>query len=309
MSRKKRVASRKSRGKSSLLQALVVLLLCLAALTFYFGYQMVQFLADIQQPDGDFQEEDEEIPPGEKDPEYPRTNILLLGIDARSPREASRADTIMLLSLDNETREASLLSIPRDSRVVIPGRGLDKINHAHAFGGIALTVRTVEEFLEVPIHYYARINFPGFEKIVDSMGGVTIHVEALVARNQPDLSPGLQRLNGAQALLYVRDRSDSDIGRAKRQQKFLKAVARESYSVKNLSRLPQILAGLGENLRTNMPVSEMLHMARLFININLDRIPQGVIPGKSQMIQGVSYWVVDLDQIPGLLQELGIKGS
>ena len=272
----------------------------------YYGVQVAQFFANIR----DLNEDDlyEEVIPREKDPDYHRTNILLLGIDARSPNERSRTDTIMILSFDDKTKEASLLSIPRDSRVTIPDRGLDKINHAHAFGGVPLTIKTVEDFLDVPIHYYARINFDGFEKIINDLGGVTINVESHVARNSKELESGLQRLDGAQALAYVRDRrSDSDIARVKRQQKFLKAVAKESLQVRTVTRAPQLLDSLGDNLRTNMPAMDMIRVANMFMNVDLDTIPQGVIPGKGQMIGGVSYWVVDVDGTEELLLELGLK--
>ena len=272
----------------------------------YYGVQVAQFFANIR----DLNEDDlyEEVIPREKDPDYHRTNILLLGIDARSPNERSRTDTIMILSFDDKTREASLLSIPRDSRVTIPDRGLDKINHAHAFGGVPLTIKTVEDFLDIPVHYYARINFDGFEKIINDLGGVTINVESNVAKNRKELEPGLQRLNGAQALAYVRDRrSDSDIARVKRQQKFLKAVAKESLQVRTVTRAPQLLDSLGDNLRTNMPAMDMIRVANMFMNVDLDTIPQGVIPGKGQMIGGVSYWVVDVDGTEELLLELGLK--
>lgn len=304
MPRRKSIRKR----KSPLAKILIVLLLALTAWGIYYAVEVAQFFYAIR----DIEEnpiEEEIIQPKEQDPEYARTNILLLGIDARTPREPSRSDTIMILSLNDKTREASLLSIPRDSRVNIPGRGLDKIGHAHAFGGVSLTIATVEEFLEVPIHYYARINFWGFEKVINSLGGVTINVEPHVARNYPELKAGIQRLDGTQALIYVRERkSDSDIGRVQRQQELLKAVARESYSLKTLTRVPQILDSAGDNLRTNIPISEMVYVANLFLKIDLDGIPQGVIPGQARTIDRVSYWVVDFEETEELLKNLGIKG-
>ncbi len=297
----------KKRKQKKLLSAAVFIFLIMLIAAGYYAIQVAQFFAEIREPDDLDNGFEEELERREKDPGYPRTNILLLGIDARTANERGRTDTIMILSFDDRTKESSLLSVPRDSRVEIPDRGLDKINHAHAFGGIPLTVRTVEGFLDVPIHYYARINFEGFERIVDTLGGVTINVESNVARNWKQLEPGVQRLNGAQALIYVRDRrSDSDIARAKRQQKFLKAVANESLKVRTITRGPQLLDSLGDNLRTNMPALDMMRVANMFMSIDLDTIPQGVIPGKGQTINGVSYWVVDTVKTDELLQELGL---
>lgn len=289
----------KKKKRSKALLFLAIFLLCIAG---YYFLQVVHFFFDVRGLKGNG-----EIIAAEKDPEDPRTNILLLGIDARNPKERSRTDTIMILSLDNRSRQASLLSIPRDSRVAIPDRGLDKINHAHAFGGIALTIKAVEGFLEVPIHYYARINFDGFEQIIDTLGGVTIDVEPHVAEDRPQLEPGIQKLTGYQALLYVRDRSDSDIGRVKRQQKFLKAIAKESLRLKTIGKGPMLLDHLGDNLRTNMPATQMLKVARFFMNMDMDDIPQGVIPGAGEYINGVSYWIPNLEKTSELLVELGLK--
>ncbi|HHX76992.1 MAG TPA: LCP family protein [Firmicutes bacterium] len=266
----------KMKQKRMLAKFLGFLALLIIAAGVYHGYHIYRFMADIRQADPQ-EFEEEQVEPKET-PAYHRTNILLLGIDARTPNERSRTDTIMLLSLDEATRDVSLLSIPRDSRVNIPGRGLDKINHAHAFGGVALTVETVEAFLGVPVHYYARINFEGFAEIIDILGGVTIEVENIVAANTPELKAGKQRLNGEQALAYVRNRSDSDIGRAKRQQKLIKTVAKESYQLSTILKVPQLLENLGNNLRTNMPLTDMVKVANLFISVDIDAIAQGVIP-------------------------------
>lgn len=296
--------------KSLLFKISIVLFVFLIAVGIYYAIEVTQFFAEIRDIEGDYIEEEEFIMPKEKEPTYARTNILLLGIDARTPREPSRSDTIMVLSLNDKTQEASLLSIPRDSRVNIPGRGLDKIGHAHAFGGVSLTIATVEEFLDVPIHYYARVNFWGFQRIIEALGGVTLNVESHVARNYPELQSGTHRLDGTQALIYVRHRrTDSDIGRVKRQQKLLMAIARESYSIKTLTRLPQILDSAGEHLRTNIPANKMLQVANLFLRVELDTIPQGVIPGKAQTIDRKSYWVVDSGKMEQLLEELGLKGE
>ncbi len=104
----------------------------------------------------------------------------------------------------------------------------------------------------------------------------------------------------------MRDRSDSDIGRVRRQQKFLKAVVDESLSYKLISQGPQLLAALGENLNTNMPAREIMRVANTFLNVDIENIAQGVIPGKGQTISGVSYWVPDIAKTQELLKELGL---
>ena len=167
------------------------------------------------------------------------TNILILGLDQRGTEKA-RADTIIVLSINNATKEMTMLSIPRDSRVEIPGRGLDKINHAYAYGGVSLMRATVEKLLGVPVHHYVVTNFSGFVGLVDTLGGVTLDVErSIYVKAEQDypavkLEPGEQRLTGYEALAYVRFRKDSegDFGRMRRQQQFLQAVAKEVLQAK-----------------------------------------------------------------------------
>lgn len=276
----------------------------------YLGYEVYRFLGVIHEnPNGDWDEiEKIEVAPKESSN---RLNVLLLGVDARTPNEPSRTDTIIILSMDKKTKEAALLSIPRDTRVDIPGRGMDKINHAHAFGGVSLTIDTVEEFLDVPIHYYARLNFEGFQDIVDALGGVTIDVEPQVARERPTLigMTGVHKLNGEQALDYVRFRMDreGDIGRVRRQQIFIRAIAKESLQLSTVLKAPTLLDKVGENLRTNIPAFESVTLGKLLLDVDLDKAPTAMIPGKGEYINRVSYWIPDMIETEEVLVELGLR--
>lgn len=147
-----------------------------------------------------------------------RTNILLFGIDSESlsSEKGTRSDTIMLLSLDPSVKEPILISIPRDTRVKIPDRNTqEKINHAHAYGGTELLVKTVEEFLNLQIDYYVKINYLAVEEIVNAIGGVSIDVPIDMRYEDPYADPplninikqGLQTLNGREALHFLRFRS------------------------------------------------------------------------------------------------------
>ena len=234
------------------------------------------------------------------------TNILVLGID-QVGNEAGRADSIMVMSINEDTDEVALISIPRDSRVEVPGHGMDKINHAMAYkGGISLMRSTVEQLFGIPIHHYIYTNFSGFVKIVDILGGVDINVERPMVHETVysppiNLSPGPQRLNGEKALGYVRFRSDSkgDFGRMERQQVFLKAVAEEVLQVSTLFKLPQLLEQTARHIRTDMTIPQLLSFARRASNLNMDKVATVALPGRNANIEGVSY--VELD--PDVLQD------
>ena len=138
-----------------------------------------------------------------------KLNILLVGYDS-SINGPPRADTIIVASIDLKTKEIGLLSIPRDTRINIPGYGMNRINASHAFGGVELTASTLEDYLDVPIEYYVETDFYGFGGIIDAIGGVEINIkEPLQYVDNAgglyiDLPAGNQRLNGEEALQYVR---------------------------------------------------------------------------------------------------------
>ncbi|HAR35452.1 MAG TPA: hypothetical protein DCR87_00820 [Acidobacteria bacterium] len=226
--------------------------------------------------------------------------ILILGADARPGETRSRSDTIILARLDVEEQSMMMLSIPRDSRVPIEGYGLDKINHAHAFGGPALTIRTVKEFTGLPVNHYVTVDFEGFAALVDAVGGVTVMVDH-PTRTIPE---GLQTLNAEQALEFVRTRSypDGDFTRIKNQQKFLVAFLRQALRPDNYTRLPSIAESVAEHVETDMSIPEFLKLARTLAAIG-NTIPGYTMPGTTAMIDGVSYVIPDDEAAPELFRQ------
>lgn len=233
-----------------------------------------------------------------------RFTVLVMGVDSIGGKEIRRrSDTIMVFFVDRSSKKAAVLSIPRDSRVDIPGFGLDKINHAYAYGGLDLAKATVETLLEHPIDYYVTVDFEGFVKIVDLLGGVPIHVEKRMRytdRSQNlyiNLRPGYQKLNGYQAMGYVRFRHDpqGDFGRIQRQQKFIRAVVREALQVKQILQWPKFLKAAFSLVDTDMPFGLMLSLLNDFKKIEDQQIVTLTMPGYARMIGGVSFVIPDLD--------------
>lgn len=240
-------------------------------------------------------------------------NILLLGVDQRED-EAARADTIILASLDLQEKEIYLLSIPRDTRMELAGRGtITKVNHAHAFGGIDLTVKTVEKFLDMPVHYYVETNFQGFSKIIDTLGGITLNVEQTMYKPEEEinLKPGLQKLNGYDALAYVRWRDDgrADIGRIERQQKFFKAVMDQSMKFSTIWKIPDLLEEINKQVKTDLNVQKMITMANKFKDLQNIELKTSTVPGDADTIEGVSYWVADQKGLTKILEDIYDEGA
>lgn len=226
-------------------------------------------------------------------------NILLVGCDQRGA-EAARADTIMLATLRPVDKEVSLLSIPRDTLVNIAGHGRTRINHALAYGDMPLLQKTLEDLLDTDIDYAAKVNFEGFKDIIDALGGVQIDVERRMYKplENIDLQPGSQRLNGYDALAYVRWRGDAkaDLGRIERQQKFLAALV-EGIKNMNLKEALSVASVVMDNLETDMGVADMTYYGTQFLGITAADIETHSLIGKPITYNGMECLEIDQSEI------------
>ena len=241
-------------------------------------------------------------------------SILLLGTDrtyderGRPISAATRADTIILLCLNPQAREAHIVSIPRDTRARIPGRGFDKVNAAHAKGGVPLTIETVEGLLSLPVDRYVEVDFRGFIKLVDMLGGVEIEVDKdmhYVDRGgglRIDLKQGLQRLNGEEALQYARYRNDAlgDIARVGRHQKLLKAMMKEALDLKKLRKVPDMFDEAMKYVNTDLSPREIASIAWFLWRTRDRGFESTTLPGEFSRY----YWLPDKEAIRGLVSHI-----
>ncbi|MFW6035879.1 MAG: LCP family protein [Halothermotrichaceae bacterium] len=239
-----------------------------------------------------------------------KLNILVLGYDS-TVNGPPRADTIMVASIDLDTKQVGLLSIPRDTRMKIPGHDINRVNASHAFGGVELTEETLELFLDIPIDYYIETDFQGFAKIVDSIGGVELAIEESLNYTDEagdlyiNLPAGRQKLDGQEALQYVRYRGvHGDIGRVERQQKFLKAMIKKVLSPDIIVKLPSIYQETTKAVKTNIPISDVTPFIRLVKEIDLNKVQMVMLSGEAEYINGASYWIVDEKEAEILVNKL-----
>ena len=244
-----------------------------------------------------------------------RTNILLLGVDARKGEKISRSDTIILASVDPKLNRAALVSIPRDTKISgSAAGGMDKINAANVAGGPEYAVEKVEELMNEQIDYYVEIDFEGFKNIIDALGGVTIDVDQRMYKPSEDinLKPGLQTLDGYGALAFVRyrDYPMGDIERTEHQQAFLKALGQEVLKPATVVKLPTLIREVKANVKTNLGLKDMLKMASWAPGFTNESIVAQTLPGSfydQRNAQGVltaSYWVADKNKTPTLLDTM-----
>lgn len=243
-------------------------------------------------------------------------NILFMGIDARDTKSNSRSDTMILASVDTKTKRTVLVSIPRDTRIkTLTGKSL-KINSINYTGGPEAACKEVSKLLGLPVDHYVVTNFAGFGKIVDTLGGVHIDVESDMPHADPinpelaiNLKKGYQLLDGKDALGYVRYRGGptADIGRTQRQQKFIKALAKEMFKPATLVKLPKLIPQIAEYVHTDIPVSDMIYLAQMARDFDKpNSIITQTLPGYpfTDPSTGASYWEADREVADGIVAKL-----
>ncbi|HIK34598.1 MULTISPECIES: LCP family protein [unclassified Thermosynechococcus] len=242
-------------------------------------------------------------------------NLLVLGVDkvldapeGSAERFRGRTDTLLLARFNPENGTITVLSIPRDTRIEIPGYGIDKINAANVYGEVDLTVRVVSKTLNyTPIDRYIRIDTGAFRELVDLVGGVEVNVPKRMVYTDHtqklyiDLQPGLQTLNGEQAEGFVRFRYDElgDIGRAQRQQMLIKALQKKLANPIMLTQLPKIYGVLRKYVDTDLTFAELMAIAQFSLRIEPDNLRLILLPGRFSE----SYWLPDYDRIDRVVAE------
>ncbi|MCG8400435.1 MAG: LCP family protein [Firmicutes bacterium] len=242
--------------------------------------------------------------------ELPGINVLIMGVDEREEERSLRTDTIILANINNEDDRISLLSIPRDTKVNLPGYGVNKANAANFYGGPEMAMEVVSGLTGVAVDYYVVTNFNGFRDIVDALGGVTLDVEepmnyrerAYGGKYNISLPEGVQRLDGEQALMYARYRCDGlgDITRTQRQLKLLTAIGEEAMQPKTITRLLDVVPSIYNNVETNLGLTQLLDMAEAAKNLKTYQMASQTLPGWFLEEDGLSYWYVD----PGTAREV-----
>lgn len=221
-------------------------------------------------------------------------SILLMGSDPRGD-EQGRSDSLILITLNPSKSSMKILSIPRDTYTEIVGRGTkDKINHAYAFGGIDMSVNTIENFLNVPIDYYIEVNMEGFKDIVDAVGGVDVNNDLDFTSRGTHFAKGPLHLDGETALKYARMRYEDprgDFGRQMRQRQIIQAVIQKGAKAETLANYGDILGAIQKNVKTNLTQDDIFNIQQSYKNVR-NSTEEIQIEGKGQMIDSIWYYIV-----------------
>lgn len=257
------------------------------------------------------------------DIDNPPPEVRDLGYHALVNSFDGLSDTMLMLRFSPETGKLVVLSVPRDTRTRVAGLGVTKLNEANAYGGPALAAQSISNLLGgVPVDRYVRINVQGVEKLIDALGGVTVYVPKDMKYTDHsqhlyiDLKQGEQHLNGEQALQFLRFRYDAygDIGRVQRQQTLMRALVEQTLSPATLTRIPQILSVIQENVDTNLTVEELVALVGFAAQLKRADLQMLMLPGEFSGAGDyeASYWLPSRSRILemsseyfGLHSELG----
>ncbi|PEC56402.1 LytR family transcriptional regulator [Bacillus cereus] len=222
-------------------------------------------------------------------------SILLMGVD-QEDNGTGRSDSLMLFTLNPKTKSMKITSIPRDSYTEIVGKGKkDKINHAYAFGGIDMSVKTVENFLNVPVDHYIEVNMAGFRDIVDAVGGVDVNNDLEFTSRDQHFAKGNIHLNGETALKYTRMRYEDprgDFGRQMRQRQVIQAVIKKGASVSSLANYGDVLKAIEKNVKTSLTQDQMFDIQKNYKDC-MQNSEEIQIPGDGhKAADGIWYYYV-----------------
>ncbi|MGL4820366.1 MAG: LCP family protein [Bacilli bacterium] len=242
---------------------------------------------------------------GKIDKKEPLT-VLLLGVDERED-DAGRADTIILATVNPETRTTKMLSVPRDTYVTYSGYDhTGKINETYNRGGLQVTIDTVSDWAGLPIDYYAKINMEGLQDLIDAVGGVEVDNPFAWSDKGWDYPAGRIHLEGKRAVWYVRMRKldpDGDFGRQKRQQMVIQALAAKLTSPSMLFKLPDVLNSLSSNVESNVPFSRAVGLAKNYLPAS-ETVDQVKVEGVDERVDGLWMFLPDPASQAMALQQL-----
>lgn len=249
--------------------------------------------------------------------------FLLVGVDTKDVtgitegKDGStgiRSDTMMLCKVNFKDGSIKIMSLPRDSRVKVKG-DLDKLNHAHSYGGMKLLMKTVRDFTNLDLDYYVRVDYRAVKAIVDAIGGVEVDIERnmeyhdTTKGNELHISfkPGVQTLDGEDAIRFLRFRSyhDGDVDRIAAQQYFMTQMIKQILEPKNVLSLPKLFDAYLKYIDTNMDPKIIYQGISLAGNLDSEKLETMTIPGYGGTYKGdgLSYYFVDKDGTKTMIKD------
>lgn len=227
--------------------------------------------------------------------------IALFGVDSNAERNANgggqRSDTIMVLSVNPEKKTTEIVSIPRDTQADIVGKGTtEKINHAYAYGGPDMAVKSLEKLLNVPIDHYATIDMDGMQDMIDTVGGITVTSNATFSYDGYQFTEGERsKMDGKEAMAFIRSRKEDgaggDFGRQERQQLVIQGLANKLTSVSSITHFNSLMNHVEDNVKTDLSVGELNKVRSNYKDAN-DNVNRHQLEGQGGIQDDGLYYFV-----------------
>ncbi|MFC0272250.1 LytR family transcriptional regulator [Metabacillus herbersteinensis] len=281
-----------------------VLVLSTGGYALYLYTSAANTIASIQEDIGRDKSEKrpEKVVHEEKDP----ISILLMGVDEREG-DRGRSDSLILMTVNPTKQTTQMVSIPRDTRTEIVGKGIqDKINHAYAFGGTEMAIETVENFLDIPVDYFVKINMESFKDTVDSVGGIEVNNNLAFSYGGHDFPEGPVFLDGEKALNFTRMRYEDprgDFGRQERQRQVIEGVIQKGANISSITKFGDMFNVVRDNVKTNLSLDEMWSVQANYKEASKN-LEQFQIKGTGDKIDGIYYYIVAEEERLALSNQL-----
>lgn len=302
--------------RKAILIIFLILALCAAGIYISIVWNMHQGMVETVEED-ELDEEDllsDNVPIIQEEKKPNVFNVLLVGADARNPEsENGRSDSMMLVSYNADENKATVASFMRDSLVEIPGHGQSKLGHSYAYGGVGLTVNTINSVYDLNIQNYVIINMENLKNVVDKLGGIEVTLTAAEVAYYQNFKhyfkEGVNHMNGEQALMHSRNRSlDNDFGRTRRQRDVMFAVYQKVMQTKDPAALLSIIKYCLTQVKTNMKIKAIYDMSMKIVGAESINIQQTSVPAvgtyTNGTYQGMTVLKVDIEANKKILEEL-----
>lgn len=269
---------------------------------YYLWHKATSTIASIHENIGDSKKRDSAVDINKKDP----ISILIIGVDERS-NDIGRADTLIYMTVNPKTKTTEMVSIPRDTYTKILGKGtMDKINHSFAFGGAQMTVDTVENFLNVPVDYFVKVNMESYRDIVDTLGGITVNSYFSFSYDGFSFRKGKITLNGKEALAYTRMRKQDprgDFGRQDRQRQVIQGIINKGARISSVTKLGNMFKVVEDNMKTNLTFDDIWEIQSNYKDART-HVKQHDLKGEGTKINGIYYYQADENALSKITKEL-----
>lgn len=246
-------------------------------------------------------------------------NILFFGLDdgdLDQTNSGKRADAVFLISINKQTGQINILSIPATAQINIIGKkDQTDISKAYYYGGAQLAVRSIENFLEVPIHHYIALDWHSFEKLVNEMGGINLYVEKdmqymdSTVNLSINLKQGYQHLNGLETAHYAMFCKDElgEVGRVKRQQKLIKVMLDEFIKIDTIIKLPKVIELINQHITTSLSMYDVATLAKYINSSSPEILNMEMLGGNNIVAQNKEIWAVDKEKVNGQMEKMFIN--